>query len=201
MQYRQLTTVLLVCVVLFAGCRQREETRSENKPDNLIDKARIKELVSEAAGMSPETFRRIIGVGSPALILDTIPNKSLSLCLLTENPDEAEKADFVLGHPNPARLADALVGGPNPMKQIKPMEELDYASFIRPSYITDLAWEMKDGRISGTVKFSVPDLYSGQTQFIIVEQDSRWTVTEFSMPLRNLTLRLNANGNWEKIEQ
>ncbi len=218
MRYKHVATVLLSCVVMFAGCQQREETEKKHeqgnpidktsnpidKMNNSIDETSIKKLVSKAAGMSPETFRKIINAGSADRVRDTIPNKSLTLCLLSEeNLRVAGNEDFKMinapGMPDPTKLANALKGGSSKIKFIGKM--MDYASLIRPSYITDLAWEMKDGRISGTVKFSVPDLYSGRTKFIIIKQDSSWTVTEFSMPLRNLTLRLNAEGNWKKIEQ
>jgi hypothetical protein len=190
--------MLLTSAVVFFGCGREIAPSHEDQPTDL----EIKELVSKAAGMSPETFRKLAHTNAENTdrVVEEIPSKSLSLWLgkvrvMQERGDE----DFMrIGHPDPADLAGALIGGRRMMKG----EEIDYASYIRPAYITDLDWERNGDTISGTVKFSVPDVYSGRTRFVMSKKDSGWVVTQLSMPLRGVTFRLNAEGNWYyKMEQ
>jgi hypothetical protein len=186
MRYKLFTAMLLTWAVVFSGCGREIAPSHEDQPTDL----EIKELVSKAAGMSPETFRKLAHTNAENTdrVVEEIPSKSLSLWLMTQES----------GKRNPAKLANALMGGRRMMKG----EEIDYASFIRPAYITDLDWERNGDTISGTVKFSVPDVYSGRTRFVMSKKDSGWVVTQLSMPLRGVTFRLNAEGNWYyKMEQ
>ena len=196
MRYKLFTAMLLTSAVVFSGCGREISPTHEDSPTNM----EIKELVSQAAGMSAETFRKLTHTNAENTdrVVEEIPSKSLSLWLGARAFHERGDEDFMrIGHPDPADLAGALIGGRRMMKG----EEIDYASFIRPAYITDLDWKRNGDTISGTVRFSVPDVYSGRTRFVMAKKDSGWVVTQLSMPLRGVTFRLNAEGNWNKIEQ
>jgi len=200
----------LTCALLL-GCERERTAPAETAPSDskqaapvvpAPSEAQIKELLSRAAGMPGNMFRRIVESGGFPNAKD-FPNHYLTLDLLCMTPDGAGPAkgaaspDFRMkmkaGPPNPSAFADALVGGR------KLTRWLSYASVIWPNYVTELKTQRSGDEITGSAGFEAPDVYSGRVEFTLtpIRGGPGWKVTRLAMPGRNLALRLAEDGTWQ----
>jgi len=182
---------LLACTFVLAGCSGSGSGSTGTEPTD----AETKQLISQSASMSADTFRRIIARGSANDIEKKRETMPLSLWLLTQDPGEPNEAFSMTRPPNPAKLADALIGGR------KPMEDVDYASYIRPDYITRINVTSEAEGLTGVAEFEVTDLYSGRVHFTMKQRDDEWAVTELSMPEKNVAFQCGPKGRWRVIDQ
>lgn len=190
---------VLTCALLL-GCDGTETAPVAPGPSE----AEVKELVSKAAGMPGDVFRRIVERGGLPQRKD-FPNHYLTLDLLSMTPDEvsspkegtSRESQVKARAPNPAALADALAGGR------KPIHQVSYASVIWPDYITELKTERSGDEITGWAGFEAPGLYSGRVEFTLapIRSGPGWKVTRLAMPSRNLALRLAEDGTWQTASQ
>jgi len=181
--------VAWTCVLV--GCSDSGNTSVNDVPTD----AEIKQLVSQAAGMSADTFRQVIESGSANDVVKKSETMPLSLWLLTQDTGEQNEAFSMKGPPNPAKLADALIGGR------KPIEDVDYASYVRPGYITKISVGSKVDDLTGVAEFKVPDLYSGRVHFTMTKRDGEWAVAELSMPEKGVAFRCGHDGRWRQVDQ
>jgi hypothetical protein len=155
------------------------------KPTDAV----LKHLVSRASGMSKAKFNTIIQQGQPK---QGEANQPLSLWLLSPGGTvKPKKKDFAFADsPDPSGMADAMLGGRLAGRFT------NYASFIRPKYITKLTSKLADGAITGTVDYQAKKVYSGRAGYRIETRAGLWTVVEFSLPDSRVRFTLDQKQRW-----
>jgi len=154
--------------------------------------AQIKQMLSRAAGMPGNLFRKMIEQGHFSRP-ETYPNHYLTLDLLVLpgglDPPSRAKA----GMPRPSAVAAALVGGR------KLTRWLWYASVIWPQYVKELKVARSGDQITGSAAFEAPGAYAGRVEFALtpIRGDPGWKVTRLAVPETKIDLRLADDGTWK----
>ena len=106
MRYGLIMDVLLIGACVLGGCEQT------GQPASPTD-AETKELISKAAGVSRDTFQKIVESGGADKVLRENSNKPLTLWLAARGPGVKGSKDFTVigGTANPVKLMDALTDG------------------------------------------------------------------------------------------
>jgi len=158
----------------------------------IADEA-IKRLVSRAAGMPRDTFREILNTGGRTdEIAGRVVSTPLSVWLMDALVEDRSSEDFkLLGPIEPTALAKTLERGS------RANVRSTYASFIRPQYVVDFDRYFEDGAIVGRIQYLVPEMYQGWVDFVIVEHDDQWVVTELILPVSERLFALDEEGRWQ----
>lgn len=145
-----------------------------------------KRLLCNAASVSKDDASDI--TDGKIKTLDDFRTKSLTAFFLADRPFPGQRADhfkeFRLGPPNSqiktARIWSALQltdGG---------------FSFLRSDHIQEIKGELRDGEVTGCVKFEAIDpvdremVFSGRVTFKAQQSNGAWTITEFDLPVRKV---------------
>ena len=172
------------------------ETKETDAPSTRLEALTnplARQLICKAASMSNANFKKFAGPQSN-LQADQFENKSLTLILMTLNPQKA-------GAENAEVLTDfQYLGGFDLQKftaAINQSKSQGYASIIQPALITHSACNAKEETATGFVTFHAKDLYSGRVYFLARPHDGSWRIEEFHLPNYDITLVLGKDGNWQ----
>ena len=171
--------------------------------DASLTEERVKELVSEAAGIPNDDWAKLAS-GTEAPSPDTLESQTLSLMLfslraLPPAGNESElpaianlKKDFqyLPEHtPKPAEIAGALwISRTN-----------GYASYIQPEYVTEVTVNVTGDTASGEVAFEKEGLYRGRVRYVARRVNGDWRIEEFHLPNVGLSLQLSEPGVWKRL--
>jgi len=163
----------------------------------------LKELISRAASISVRQFHVLATAGMTPRHLSAQPSQPLTLAVLTPmsgGPDLAEEDLRLLGPPGLGRtdrFAEAICPGVEISTDRPPPADTDqYASIIRPEYITACESRLDEGRLTGTVRFRADDLYEGTVEFTALWKQDAWRVVEFRFPVSGHRTALTELGTW-----
>jgi len=181
----------------------REESERSGKTAGQSDEtsqeltvAKARKLIPKAASLSHAELQDLFD--RPPVMLDDIENQSLTALLLAIDPEIAQQQNpksrkafryigFPLIEPKPAAIRDALVGD----------GETDYASIIRPEYITDCTCETRGDTAEGRVVFRAEGLYAGETNFTAKRTGDEWRIVAFHVPEYLLVTKWQPDGSWK----
>jgi len=186
--------LLTLIASLVSGCSKRDQRPKDRGPSD----EQLKRLISEAASMPIEHFRKLAeAAGVPAL--DAVQSKPLTLLLVSGRfgspGDEAALREIrVVGIPRPAELARAMVRGQD-------ADEAPYASFLWPENITAVTREARGDTITGAVSFREKGLYEGTVEYTARRRADGWRVEEFRLPASGYRTTRMPAGTWKLADE
>ncbi len=158
---------------------------------------RLKQMISGAASLTPEQFDLLTGGKAPVFV--EWPTQPLTLVMMTPYKVVSKKAppsDFKpLGGADagPETLLRAVApwhprrkGGPKP----------DYASVIRPEYVTKCTRVVKGDTITGTISVRVEGAYEGAIDYVAGLGPKGWRIEELRLPKSRMRVVLTVRGEW-----
>lgn len=152
----------------------------------------MKELVSRAAEMRIDDFRKISASGKTPKLSD-FENQPLTLVVQT-----SEFLDLLAQHPTSnfdykvAEIEDfesAITAGEPAWPASVNVLQLDY--------ITGFEFSEKDGRVRGEVSFEAPGVYSGKLHYLAERIGTGYRITQFRFP--ELRIERGKTGRWKVI--
>ena len=173
-------------------------SQTANAPsNNELTAEAAQELLPAAASMSSADFETLAGINTTPSS-DSIHSKTLTLILLTLNPQKAsvnnkavlEDFSFPTGDalPKPGAIAEVIYKS----------KSKGYVTFLQPNLITDCTCESDGDKASGFVTFSAPSLYTGKVQFIARRNEAKWQIEEFRLPNYGIKTVLGKDGTWQQ---
>jgi len=156
---------------------------------------RLKQMISRAASITPEQLERMVSAPAPPPKFHEWPTQPLTLVLMTPvrtgPPDDLRIPSDA--PPTPWKLirvlAPWLPGGRAGAKR-------DYASVIRPEYVTKCTRLVKGDTITGRVSFQGEKIYKGAVDYVAGLGPKGWRIEEFHLPKSGIRVLLTARGRW-----
>jgi hypothetical protein len=157
----------------------------------MLSEKQISAMVSEAAGIPPETLRAAIEMEA-APPLRRLENQSLTAVLLfgsltTKSTLEEFQAKGTVGPGTLVWVANGLLAQAG--------KDHSNASLIRPAWVTKVTRTGDTNRTTGTVSFDSP-YCTGEVHYIAESRAGAWRIVELSMPDSGVVTRIDAAGRW-----
>jgi len=162
------------------------------------DVKEIRNLIPAAAGMTLSDMD-MLAMSPTTPNPSDVESKTLTLMLLSlkVRDDEKSRKEFrhlTAGVAKPSQLAEEIY------RLVKGSGKLRFAlgpvTMIHSDRITDFTCAVEGDKATGTVTFSVPELFEGQVNYVAQRRDGKWKIEEFMMPLHEIHIAVADNGNW-----
>ncbi len=193
--------VLAVLPALLVGALGCGSLKRAEEPPPV---ERLKEMISRAASLSPREFAELVDAGrSPDLT--KWPSHPLTLVMFVPVKVTAKRpptgTDFKLlaadGMANPAKLAETMAPWRRPTgKGGRAPKPSDYASLIRPEYITNCTRTANGDTITGTVFVRAKGVYEATVEYVAGRGPAGWRIEELRMPKSGVSTLLTVRGTW-----
>jgi len=158
---------------------------------------RLKQMISRAASITPEQFDLLMGGKAPVFV--DWKTQPLTLVMMTPYKVVSKNAPAIDFKP----LGGANAGPETLLRAVAPWHprrkdgpKPDYASVIRPEYITKCTRVVKDDTITGRVSLRADGAYEGAVDYIAGLGPKGWRIEELRLPKSGTRVVLTVRGEW-----
>jgi hypothetical protein len=160
-----------------------------DKPgDSRPDPQALEQALAEAASISSSDWGENLGTGRVSL--DSLPLTAVFLLVGKKSPQEEEEFGFDGPCPVTAflRSFDRLPSSDPERARI---------SIVNPKHIRRLICLLNNGQREGILELRVDQRWHARILFSCEFAHGRWRVTEFKLPVRQVSVVLQPDGHWK----